>query len=655
MDLPVRPKLLISFLAVAIISGVLTVLAGSVLINGMVIGEAQRRVALGLKTAGAMLASRTAQVEASCVAIAEWMGRDPSAFEQGVSGPLLKKVRAATGYDFLQVVDCNGIVLHTARGSAVGANSESPVVRQAVAGGTPARGTRAIGLAELALESTQLRDKASVRVVPTPRAKPGGSSRLDDALVVEAAAPIIDAGGRVVGAVRGGVVLNGNFELVDSIRRNIFTIETYEGKNLGTVTIFQDDVRVATNVIGPSGGRAVGTRVSEEVNDVVLGEKGTWIGPAFVVDSWYMSAYEPIEDPEGTTIGILYVGVLKDRYDDMRLQVIGTFAGIALLAVIVAFVVGRWRAERIAEPISSLTRAATEIEQGNLEYRLPAPVKAQYDEIKRLTVVFNDMATSLVERDERLRENRDQLESTARELERWNRNYLDTLEFITHELKNQVAAMKINVLAVRDGYVGELTPDQEEALDDVVAAVNRTEEMILNYLNLSRIEKGELEVRARPVQIEVDVVRPVLRELKARFDEKQMYVEVDLADDLIVRADPSLLQIVYENLLSNAAKYGHEGGTVRIWGARAKGWVELHVWDEGVGVPPDQVGELFEKFSRLQPPGEQERGTGLGLFITREIVRKHGGDILAESEHGKWIDFVFTLPRPDVVIGQDDE
>ena len=131
-----------------------------------------------------------------------------------------------------------------------------------------------------------------------------------------------------------------------------------------------------------------------------------------------------------------------------------------------------------------------------------------------------------------------------------------------------------------------------------------------------------------------------------------MRVEVDLTEDLVVQADPALLQIVCENLLSNAAKYGRQGGRVRVWGQRSSGWVELHVWNEGDGVPVDKREELFQKFSRLHT-GSYERGTGLGLFITREIVLKLGGRIWAESEYGQWADFVVTLPRPDMVLGED--
>lgn len=203
---------------------------------------------------------------------------------------------------------------------------------------------------------------------------------------------------------------------------------------------------------------------------------------------------------------------------------------------------------------------------------------------------------------------------------------------------------------MRDGYVGALNAEQREALGDVVYTVNRTEEMLVNYLNLARIEKGELQVRARPVRIEPEVVAPVLKELKGRLAEKGMQVETDLPDDLITQADPSLLQTVYENLLTNATKYGRSGGQIKVWGKRLNGMLEMHVWNEGQGVAPDELDLLFGKFCRLAPPEQQERGTGLGLFIDREIVRKHGGEIRAESKFGEWIDFIFTLPRPDEIL-----
>lgn len=651
MDLPLRTKLALAFVAVALIGGVLTVFAGSFLISKMVIGEAQRRVALGLKTARAMLEARLGEEEKACALIANWLASSP-ALDRGREGQaLLEDFRGQCGADMLHVVDARGTITATARGRAKGMTVlDSPVVRAALEQKRAASGITLVGISQLVAENASLADRAYVRVVETPRAKPGGPKDVREALMLEAAQPIIRAEGQVVGAVRMGVMLNRNYDLVDFVRSNIFTEATYKGKNLGTVTIFLGDVRVATNVTGPDGERAIGTRLSAEVYDCVLGRGERWIGPAFVVGNWYVSAYEPIRDPTGRIIGILYVGVLKDRYDDMRRQAMGLFLGISLVALLLAAWAGTALANRIARPIISLTDGAAQIAQGRFDYRLPEPRRARRDEIMRLTAAFNEMAAALQRRDEDLRKSHEELARSAEELHRWNQNYLDTLEFITHQLKNQVAAMKINLLALRDGYVGQLSDDQHEALDDVVAAVNRTEEMILNYLNLSRIEKGELEVRARPVHLEAEVVRPVLRDTKPRFDERGMRVEVDLPEDLMVQADPSLLQIVYDNLLTNAAKYGREGGLVRLWGEWKNGWVELHVWNEGPGVPPERLEDIFRKFTRHEAGGQPARGTGLGLFIAREIARAHGGDITANSQPGHWIDFVITLPRPDTLL-----
>jgi len=371
-----------------------------------------------------------------------------------------------------------------------------------------------------------------------------------------------------------------------------------------------------------------------------------------VVDNWYISAYEPLRNIQGHIVGMLYVGILKNRYDDMRRQAMTLFIVVAVLVFICAVFLSLWLAARLARPLSRLTAGAAEVTRGNLDYRLPQPPAAKRDEINRLTSTFNQMVNSLKERNEQLQHSRDDLQQTATELKQWVKNYLEALEFITHELKNQIAAMKINLLAVRDGYIGKISEDQREALDDVGQAINRAEEMTLNYLNLSRIEKRELQVHPRPLHIESDVIRPLLSNFRGRIESRGMRVQVEVQKDLSVQADPSLLQIVYENLLNNAIKYGRKGGTVRLSGEQRNEEAELHVWNDGPGIPSYQMDKLFKKFSRLQPlsGAEQETGTGLGLFITREILRRHGGEIHAEGVSNEWIDFVFTLPVPETLL-----
>ena len=658
MDLPLRTRFLGALVGVVVLSGALTILAGSFLIKRMVIGEAERRVVLALKTAHAMWERRLDEALKTCMVMADGDIAKKLSSNQALDPVVLNDLRVKCEYDFLHVLDGRGIVLATAYGDNKGAQaSSSPIIARVLLEHRPAAGLSLLPLKDLTTKNETLAARTRIRVLPTPHAKPGGPQEITEAMVLEAAAPIMNDSQHVTGIVRVGTVINQNFDFVDFVRENIFTVATYNGKNLGTVTIFQGDVRITTNVIGPDGLRAIGTRVSEEVYDQVLGEGKTWKGPAFVVDSWYISAYEPLRNIKDETVGMLYVGVLKKRYDDMRGQAMTLFTVVSLLVFICAVFLSFWLAARLSRPLAQLTAGAAEVSRGNLDYQLPQPPGAERDEINRLTSAFNQMVGSLKERNEQLKSSRDDLQHTATELKQWVQNYLDALEFITHELKNQVAAMKINLLAVRDGYIGEISEDQTEALDDVVKAINRAEEMILNYLNLSRIEKGELQVRARPVHIELDVIRPVLSDFRGRLEARGIRVQVEFQEDLFVQADPSLLQIVYENLLGNAAKYGRKGGVVRLSGQRGNGKADLHVWNDGPGVPSDQIDKLFKKFSRLQPPAEveQEMGTGLGLFITREIIRRHGGDIHAESVYNKWIDIVFELPVPDALLDNNQQ
>ena len=654
MDLPLRVRLLGSFVGVVVLSGALTILAGSFLINRMVISEAERRVVLGLKTARAMWERRLDEALKACLVMAEGDIARQITTHKAVDPRILDELRVKLGYDFLHILDGHGVILATAYGDIKGAQaSNSPVIARVISARRPAAGLSLLPIEALTTENNALAARTRIRVLSTPHAKPGGPQEITSAMVLEAAAPVMNASRQVTGIVRVGTVINRNFEFVDFVRENVFTAVTYDGKNLGTVTIFQGDVRITTNVIGPDGQRAIGTRVSSEVYDQVLAEGKMWQGPAFVVDSWYISAYEPLRNLNNEIVGMLYVGVLKKRYDDMRRQAMTLFIAVSVLAFLCAVFLSLWLSSRLARPLALLTAGADEVARGNLDYQLLHSPGAQRDEIYRLTGAFNQMVSSLKERDALLQRSRDDLQHKAVELKGWVQNYLDALEFITHELKNQVAAMKINLLAVHDGYVGQISEDQKEALSDVGKAINRAEEMILNYLNLSRIEKGELQLRVRPVHIESDVIRPVLSNFRGRLETKGMRVRVKFQDDLLVQADPSLIEIVYENLLGNAVKYGRDGGEVELVGKRVNGKAELHVRNDGPGIPSSQMDKLFRKFSRLQTPAEVQptRGTGLGLFITREIIRRHGGDIRAESRYNEWMDIIFELPLPDTLLG----
>ncbi len=224
----------------------------------------------------------------------------------------------------------------------------------------------------------------------------------DAALFTWFSTPILDADDAIRGVLYGGRSLNLDFDLVDEMRDLTFGSETHEGVPIGTVTIFLDDFRVATNVRTETGERAVGTRVSDEVRRRVLGDRMRWQDRALVVGNWYLSAYEPIMDPMGDVIGMLYVGLLEGPYDAIRAQLIWRNIGVMVVIVGLATVVAVLLIGRITAPLRVVSDAATAMARGESVARLE--VRRGYTEIDALASSFKTMQDAIERRDRSLNE-----------------------------------------------------------------------------------------------------------------------------------------------------------------------------------------------------------------------------------------------------------
>jgi signal transduction histidine kinase len=144
-------------------------------------------------------------------------------------------------------------------------------------------------------------------------------------------------------------------------------------------------------------------------------------------------------------------------------------------------------------------------------------------------------------------------------------------------------------------------------------------------------------------------VAPLVERLSELAAERGIRLFSDVGDHLVARCDKGLVASVLQNLVSNAIKYGGAGGRVRVSAERGGDTLTCSVWNDGPGFAPEDGERLFRKFSRL--PGDRNDtrpGTGLGLFVSRQIVERHGGRIWAESDPGHWARFSFTLPAAPV-------
>jgi signal transduction histidine kinase len=230
-----------------------------------------------------------------------------------------------------------------------------------------------------------------------------------------------------------------------------------------------------------------------------------------------------------------------------------------------------------------------------------------------------------------------------------NAAYMEVLGFVSHELKNPLGSIVMDGNLLTQGYLGELNEKQHQKIGKMIGKSKYLLSLIREYLDLSRIESGELEAHPRSdVHLLKDVIEPSLDLIQVQIEDRKMQLEQEITGEhLTVMVDPELLVIVMVNLLGNAAKYGSEGGQIKLGIEAEQSGLRVSVWNEGPGFPPEAKDKLFRKFSRVRDPELMKRkGTGVGLYTVWQIIRLHGGGVLADSEYGKWAEFRFEIPQP---------
>jgi PAS domain S-box-containing protein len=233
-----------------------------------------------------------------------------------------------------------------------------------------------------------------------------------------------------------------------------------------------------------------------------------------------------------------------------------------------------------------------------------------------------------------------------RELERLNRNYRETIHFISHETKNSLIVISGFVRRLLDS---ETDPGRQEQLKIVYHHARFLEAMSRDFLVMAELEHGEFQVRKRAIaNLYEEVILPAMVGLRDRYPTSFGSYDASMGGvgAIQLEGDPALLETVYRNLFGNALKYRRPDGKI-AYGVVDKGDHYLfNVWNEGPGVPHDQIEVIFEKFYRVDNEITREkRGTGLGLYNIRKIIEAHGGFIWCESNPGLWVNFLFTLPK----------
>jgi two-component system NtrC family sensor kinase len=634
-----QTRLVIGFLIATCLTGAVATLVGITMINLTTLDEVQRKVQQDINTAKLVYRHNLERLEYQLQFIAL---RSPihEAILSGNLQPLEDLrvlIRSGTfqspehmSLDMLTLVDTKGRVIYraanpNAKGDVILWDS---VVRRCLEEKRPESSAIIMPYDVIIAQNPKLADRVKIPIVKTPQSVEIKEKVLNRGMVLRAAYPIVDKDRNLLGALVGGVLLNRDYSIVDTIKETVYRDERYKGRDMGFATIFLGGVRISTNVMTHGNKRAVGTIVSKEVYDQVIGRGKDWIGSAFVVNDWYISSYTPIWDIDNKIIGMLYTGILEKKYRDMKINTILMFLGITTLGMVVAFFISFRLGQSIIRRIRILKQATVAISSGDLDYQLPPGSSSGFD---MLDEAFNNMARSLKDRDDRLQKAFQRITRTERLA-----SLGQMAAGVAHEINNPLGGILLYSNLVLEEFPSN-HPSREN-MEKIIYQTERCKKIVQNLLDFARTPSGDMAL----IHIN-DVILTSLNLVKDQSIFHGIVITTDLADGLPqVMGDVSRLEEVFLNLFINAADAIEVKGTLHISSRfSSTGMVKISITDTGKGIDKAYLPHIFEPFFTTKEPGQ---GTGLGLSITYGIIQKHNGFIDVESEAGKGTTFIITLP-----------
>lgn len=628
----ISTKLVASLFSIVIISGISSVIISLNIINKNVVGQAYEDVRSNLKTAQYVYFKRVNIIHLFTRHLAS-LGYLQNALLAGNRRLLHEKlieVKRELDIDIMTITDASGRVVARANSfDRVGDDMSGDLfVRRVMETGEACSGTDIMSRESLERESKELAERAFIKIIPTPRARPKSVSFEERGMCLKAAAPIM-YDEKLIGVIYGAKLLNNDVELIDRIKELLFKDEQIGGYDIGTVTIFMDDIRIATNVKNRDGTRAIGTQISEEVYRKVFKEGKLWLDKAFVVNNWYLSAYSPVYDIKDRVIGILYVGILEDKYYHIKRSAAVYALLVTMISAVVALGLSAYLIRSIISPLRDLVEASNRIAMGNFESKIA--VKSA-DEMGYLCETFNSMIDAIVQRDRKLKEQTERQIVQSEKLASLGR----LASGIAHEINNPLTG----VLSYSTVLYDELkNTEYGEDLKTIVNETIRCREIVKGILDFARETKIEKQ-RANLNR----VINEVLSLLEKHVDFQNIRIKRFLADNLPdISIDVNQIKSVFNNLAVNAADAMHGEGelTISTRYDEERRVIVCTVSDTGVGISEENINKIFDPFFTTKDPG---KGTGLGLSVTYGIIQRHNGTISVQSTVGSGTTFTIEFP-----------
>ncbi|NWG33312.1 MAG: HAMP domain-containing protein [Chloroflexi bacterium] len=351
-------------------------------------------------------------------------------------------------------------------------------------------------------------------------------------------------------------------------------------------------------VIVPNGRFKAGQKLSHEQLELgtAIIENGKVIGILIPVGSAFQGTPRELEFIERTNRTLFYG---------------------ALIGAIIALFLGIFLSRTITRPIRELTRATHAISEGDLSQQVPVRTN---DELGELARAFNKMSAEL-----------------SRSVNARKQMTAD----IAHELRTPLSLILGHAEAVHDGVL----PPTKENFEIIREEAARLEHLVEDLRTLSLADAGELSIQPQPIEPD-RLLREVTSLYQYQAQKKNISLQLDAAPPLPpLEVDPGRMTQVLTNILDNALRHTPEGGYITLSAKQTGGRVELAVQDSGPGLPKAETERIFERFYRADASRRRDDGgSGLGLAIAKSIVQAHNGQVWAESEPGKGLKIVISLP-----------
>jgi len=648
----IQSQLILYFSIAIIIPTIITSVIGTKLIYNQIIRQAEMKTLSDLNSAREIYNNKILSIEsiARQSAARSFIVSSVIAYQRDTLQKDLFEILTREKLDIYTIVDTKKKVICRGRNPVLYGDTINDIfVDRVLSSREPVSGTDIVSAEYLMKESPDLVKQAEMKIIPTEKSKPHSTDSLvleTRGMVLKSAVPIFDRNNNMIGILIGGVLLNKNFEIVNKIKHIVHEEEIYRGKEMGTATIFNCDVRVSTNVKNNDGSYAIGTLVSDEVYNTVISKGERFIGDAFVVNAWYIGAYEPIRNIDNNIVGVLYVGLLKEPFDDLMQNTILIFIGIAVGAIVIIIVVAILLARKIAAPLKKLENVAQKVADGN--YNETFSLKKAPREVENLASSLNKMAIELESEknelekwantlEEKVQERTEQLKKIHNQLFRSEKlaSLGKLAAGVAHEINNPLTGVLTNAsLLLEDMEEGD--PKREDA-EIIVKETIRCREIVKRLLDFARQTKPQRKL----VNIN-SLIENIVLLVKNQTSFRNIVIEKKLQSNLPeIEVDSDQIQQVFVNLIINASEAMQKGGNLYIESKLSddKDYIEIRFKDTGCGISELNKQKIFDPFFTTK-----EQGTGLGLSISFGIIERHYGSINLESEPGKGTEFIIHLP-----------